>query len=152
MEPLSTPGNRQITAASCRRQDWLWTAGKIWLLLVRAVITGPVNLLRSERGEGGESIRRFILSASGLEPKSPWMLPASRVHLLGETVLAALPSDVLLIIPHSCLPLCIPVLTLPGFNLHRHPLLSGSYPAAGLSGPPPCWQGPTTDNVSRGRP
>lgn len=88
--------------------------------------------MRGERKENRSP--GSFLSAPGLEPKSPWTLPPSSVHLLGETVLAARPSDVLLIILHSSLPFSIAV---PGFNLHRHPLLSGSYPAAGLGRPPP---------------
>lgn len=125
-------------------------ASKIWSLLLRAVITGPVNLLRSERGEEEESIPplhfypRLVWSQ-----KTPWKVPLSRVHLPGETVLAALPSDVLLITLHSWLQFYI--LAVPGFNLHRNLLPSGSYPAAGLSRPPPFQREAAADNVSRGR-
>lgn len=128
-------------------------ASKKWLLLVRAVITGPVNLLWSERREEGEnrSPGSFLSPPGGKGPLGRFLHQAS------------MPSDVLLITLHSRLPFYIPVLSLPGFDLHTHPRPSRLIPssrseqtspvsAGGVGGGGGVWGGvAATDNVSRGR-
>lgn len=95
-------------------------ASKKWLLLVHAVITGPVNLLWSERREEGEnrSPGSFLSPPGGKGPLGRFLHQAS------------MPSDVLLIILHSRLPFYILVLSLPGFDLHTHPRPSRLMPSS----------------------
>lgn len=78
-KPFSTPKNTQITTLFCGKFDCLQMPlsdcrSEIWLLLLCAVITKPVNLSLSGRGEeGGEnwfSCCTSSLASLGMEPKA----------------------------------------------------------------------------------
>lgn len=101
------------TTLFCGRFDWLRIllsdcGSKIWLLLLRAVITWPVNLSLSGRGEeGGKNwfscCTSSLASLFLVRSQRPWKLSSLCVHLRKETTLVAPPSDVILITLHPYL-------------------------------------------------
>lgn len=137
---------------------------KIWVLLTCTVITCPVNLSLSERGRERELMNwfscSFLSSLCSVCSQRPWELSSLCVHLSEERVLEAVASDVHLITLQSYLVCCSSFLTLfpslllssfypsQKFHLPLPSFPSDSYPAAGLSRPPP-FSRVTTDNVSQ---